>query len=390
MGTADDRTKLGDVAGAAGLRRVHILAWRDLDDIEAGGSEVHAGRDRARVGPRRASTCVVRTSHAHGQLTEITTRRLPRDPPTPAATLVFLDAPVQELLRRGGSARRPPRGVERPAVLRSAVGPGAARDLHPPRPRRHVATGDDARAGPARRGARAARRPAPLPAHPGPHALAVVPAAHHRAPGAAGRQRDRGRRTASTSGSAPAGPARRTPAIVTVGRLVVHKHVERLIAAAARGPAAVPDLELRHRRARATSAPASSGSIDDLDAEGWVHLRGGVTDDELVDAPPIGVGHRQRLVRRGLGADAHRGGRVRHPCGGHPHRRPRRQRVDDGAHRAAGRLRRRDGRRARRRAHRRLRCERASAPARWPMGGGAHVGPRRPRGAPSDRGGPAA
>ena len=38
----DNRTKLGDIAGAAGLRRLHILAWRDLDDIEAGGSEVHA------------------------------------------------------------------------------------------------------------------------------------------------------------------------------------------------------------------------------------------------------------------------------------------------------------------------------------------------------------
>jgi hypothetical protein len=35
-------TKLGDVAVAAGLRRIHILMWRDLDDPEAGGSELHA------------------------------------------------------------------------------------------------------------------------------------------------------------------------------------------------------------------------------------------------------------------------------------------------------------------------------------------------------------
>jgi glycosyltransferase involved in cell wall biosynthesis len=35
-------TKLGDVAAAAGLRRIHILMWRDLDDPEAGGSELHA------------------------------------------------------------------------------------------------------------------------------------------------------------------------------------------------------------------------------------------------------------------------------------------------------------------------------------------------------------
>jgi glycosyltransferase involved in cell wall biosynthesis len=35
-------TKLGDVAAAAGLQRIHILMWRDLDDPEAGGSELHA------------------------------------------------------------------------------------------------------------------------------------------------------------------------------------------------------------------------------------------------------------------------------------------------------------------------------------------------------------
>jgi glycosyltransferase involved in cell wall biosynthesis len=39
-GSAD--AKLGDIAAAAGLRRIHLLAWRDLDDPEAGGSEIHA------------------------------------------------------------------------------------------------------------------------------------------------------------------------------------------------------------------------------------------------------------------------------------------------------------------------------------------------------------
>ncbi len=34
--------KLGDLAAQAGIRRIHVLAWRDLDDPEAGGSEVHA------------------------------------------------------------------------------------------------------------------------------------------------------------------------------------------------------------------------------------------------------------------------------------------------------------------------------------------------------------
>src|SRR5580704_3264932 len=33
---------LASVAADAGLRRIHFVAWRDLDDPEAGGSELHA------------------------------------------------------------------------------------------------------------------------------------------------------------------------------------------------------------------------------------------------------------------------------------------------------------------------------------------------------------
>jgi glycosyltransferase involved in cell wall biosynthesis len=40
----DPATKLGDIAAAAGLRSVEIVAWRDLQHPEAGGSEVHAAR----------------------------------------------------------------------------------------------------------------------------------------------------------------------------------------------------------------------------------------------------------------------------------------------------------------------------------------------------------
>jgi glycosyltransferase involved in cell wall biosynthesis len=39
---SDAQRKLGDVAAAAGIRRIHVLAWRDRDDPEAGGSELHA------------------------------------------------------------------------------------------------------------------------------------------------------------------------------------------------------------------------------------------------------------------------------------------------------------------------------------------------------------
>lgn len=39
---------VADTALAAGMRRIHVVAWRDLDDPEAGGSELHAHRIASR------------------------------------------------------------------------------------------------------------------------------------------------------------------------------------------------------------------------------------------------------------------------------------------------------------------------------------------------------
>jgi len=41
-GRQTDSEVLAAIAAEAGLRRVHFVAWRDLDDPEAGGSELHA------------------------------------------------------------------------------------------------------------------------------------------------------------------------------------------------------------------------------------------------------------------------------------------------------------------------------------------------------------
>jgi glycosyltransferase involved in cell wall biosynthesis len=57
--------KLGDLAARAGLRRVNLLAWRDLDDPEAGGSEVHAATVAALWG-HAGIEVTMRTSHAPG------------------------------------------------------------------------------------------------------------------------------------------------------------------------------------------------------------------------------------------------------------------------------------------------------------------------------------
>jgi glycosyltransferase involved in cell wall biosynthesis len=56
---------LSKVAAAAGLARVHILAWRDLDDPEAGGSELHSHRI-ASIWAREGIQVTMRTSVAAG------------------------------------------------------------------------------------------------------------------------------------------------------------------------------------------------------------------------------------------------------------------------------------------------------------------------------------
>lgn len=58
--------ELAAIAGSAGLRRIHMLAWRDLDDPEAGGSEVHASTV-ASLWAEAGIEVTMRTSFAAGQ-----------------------------------------------------------------------------------------------------------------------------------------------------------------------------------------------------------------------------------------------------------------------------------------------------------------------------------
>lgn len=62
--------KLGDIAAEAGISRVVMLAWRDLDDPEAGGSEVHAGRVAVRWAEAGIDV-TMRTSAVAGRPTKV-------------------------------------------------------------------------------------------------------------------------------------------------------------------------------------------------------------------------------------------------------------------------------------------------------------------------------
>ncbi|MEZ5141940.1 MAG: glycosyltransferase family 4 protein [Acidimicrobiales bacterium] len=57
---------IAELAGEAGVRRVHVLAWRDLADPEAGGSEIHAATV-ARIWAESGLEVTMRTSYAQGQ-----------------------------------------------------------------------------------------------------------------------------------------------------------------------------------------------------------------------------------------------------------------------------------------------------------------------------------
>ncbi|MET0901871.1 MAG: glycosyltransferase family 4 protein [Acidimicrobiales bacterium] len=275
----DNRTKLGDVAGAAGLRRLHILAWRDLDDIEAGGSEIHADQV-ARRWAEAGLDVVLRTSRAHGQVTD-TRRNGYRVIRRAGRHTVFLDAPVQELLRRAARADgllevwnglpffAPVWATGRRATFIHHVHADMWRQVMTP--------------GLARLGEALELRVAPRLYQ---HTRVLTPSPSSRLniierlglPAANVTAVPNGVDERFTPGGRRAGH----PQIITVGRLVVHKHVERLIAAAATVRAAVPDLELVIV-GQGYERPNIERVIDDLDAREWVRLRGHVSDDELVD-----------------------------------------------------------------------------------------------------------
>jgi glycosyltransferase involved in cell wall biosynthesis len=69
--TADNIAKIGDLAAGIGIRRVHMLSWRDLEDVEAGGSEVHASTV-ARLWAQAGLDVTLRTSYAQGQARTVT------------------------------------------------------------------------------------------------------------------------------------------------------------------------------------------------------------------------------------------------------------------------------------------------------------------------------
>ncbi len=96
----DNVATIGELGHKAGIKRIHILAWRDLADVEAGGSELHASAVAARWA-KAGLEVMMRTSYAQGAPPETV-----RDGYTVVRRagryLVFPRAVASELLGRHG------------------------------------------------------------------------------------------------------------------------------------------------------------------------------------------------------------------------------------------------------------------------------------------------
>lgn len=91
---------LEELVAESGLRRVHLVSWRDLDDDEAGGSEVHASNVATRWAAAGLEV-TLRTSFAVGR-PEVATRDGVRVIRRAGRYAVFPRAAVSEALGRTG------------------------------------------------------------------------------------------------------------------------------------------------------------------------------------------------------------------------------------------------------------------------------------------------
>ncbi|MEA3054656.1 MAG: hypothetical protein QOD30_88 [Actinomycetota bacterium] len=95
-----DDARLAELVASSGLRTVHLISWRDLDDVEAGGSEVHASN----VAKRWAAAGLdvqLRTSYSQGR-PSVVTRDGFRVIRRAGRYLVFPRAAITEAINRNG------------------------------------------------------------------------------------------------------------------------------------------------------------------------------------------------------------------------------------------------------------------------------------------------
>jgi glycosyltransferase involved in cell wall biosynthesis len=277
---ADDIVaKLGDIASSAGLRRIAILAWRDLDDPEAGGSEIHASNVAALWGAAGIEV-TMRTSHAPGH-PQVSWRDGYRVIRKAGRYLVFPRAAFSEMMGWHGASDGlveiwngmpffSPAWARRPSVAWLHHVHDTMWDMTlPPRLARLGRTIEFRVAPPLYR-----RTPIVTLSESSkaelverlrfkPARVTVVP------PGIDPR-------------FSPGGTKSPTPLVVAVGRLVPVKRFHLLVDALVEVKTRIPDLEATIVGEGYERAGLES-QLRALDADDWISLPGRIDDDDLVD-----------------------------------------------------------------------------------------------------------
>ena len=278
IGSRSDSEVLAAIAAEAGIRRIHFVAWRDLDDPEAGGSELHAHKI-ASLWAEAGLDITFRTSAVPGA-PEALTRDGYRVLRQSGRYAVFPGA-AWEGIRMG---HRPGDALVEIWNGMPFFSPlwyrGPRCRLPAPRPRGDVGHGAAAHARP-HRGRRRASAGAPLlPLESDRHPVGVLADRDHRDARPAPRPI-----TVAPPGIdaryTPGGGRSPSPLVVAVGRLVPVKRFDALLRALAEVKADQPALQA----VLIGDGPdrlALEALRDELGATEWVRMPGRVDDDELV------------------------------------------------------------------------------------------------------------
>lgn len=274
----DDIAKLGDLAASANISRIHILAWRDLADVEAGGSEIHAAMV-AKLWAEAGLEVTMRTSWAQGSPSEAR-RDGYRVVRKAGRYMVFPRAIASEVAQRQG---------ERDAIVEIWNGVPFLSPLWTRQPRIVFLHHHHDKMWPLVLGPKLARlgttfetKIAP-PFYRGTPIVTLSESSKTELVEHLGF--DERQMHVVPPGVDPKfspGEKNSTPLIVAVGRLMTSKRFEMLISLVDRIRPTHPDVELVIV-GEGYEQDNLDALVRNLDAEEWVHLVGSVSDDALID-----------------------------------------------------------------------------------------------------------